>query len=42
MKEMKYLGVMIGDVGCMDREVEQRIRMASKMIGEVHCREGKN
>ena len=30
---MKYLGVMISNDGIMDSEVEQRIGIASKMIG---------
>ena len=32
---MKYLGVMISSDGSMDREVEQRIGAASKMIGAI-------
>ena len=32
---MKYLGVMISSDGSMDSEVEQRIGMASKMIGAI-------
>ena len=35
MKEMKYLDVMISGDGYMDREVEQRIGKASKMIGAI-------
>lgn len=35
VKDMKYLGVMISGDGSMDREVEQRIGMASKMIGAI-------
>ena len=32
---MKYLGAMISSDGSMDSEVEQRIGMASKMIGAI-------
>ena len=32
---MKYLGVMISSDGSMDSEVEQRIGMASKIIGAI-------
>ena len=35
MEVMKYLGVMISSDGSMDSEVEQRIGMASKMIGAI-------
>ena len=35
VKEMQYLGVMISGDGYMDREVEQRIGKASKMIGAI-------
>ena len=33
VKEMKYLGTMISSDGSMDSEVEQRIGMASRMMG---------
>ena len=44
VKEMKYLGAMISSDGSIDREVEQRIGMASKLIGamEVQYWEGRN
>ena len=32
---MKYLGATISSDGSMDSEVEQRIEMASKMIGVI-------
>ena len=32
---MKYLGAMISSNGIMDSEVEQKIGMASKMIGTI-------
>ena len=35
LEVMKYLGVMISSDGSMDSEVEQRIGMASKMIGAI-------
>ena len=35
VKEMKYLGAVISSDGSMDREVEQRIGVASKMIGAM-------
>ena len=35
LEVMKYLGAMISSDGSMDSEVEQRIGMASKMIGAI-------
>ena len=35
VEAMKYLGAMISSDGSMDSEVEQRIGMASKMIGRL-------
>ena len=35
VKEMKYLGTMISSDGSMDSEVEQRIGMASRMVGAI-------
>ena len=35
VKEMKHLGTMISSDGSMDSEVEQRIGMASKMVGAI-------
>ena len=35
VKEMKYLSVMISSDGCMDKEVEQRIGMASKVTEAI-------
>ena len=32
---MKYLGAMISSDGSIDREPEQRIKMALKMIGAI-------
>ena len=34
VKEMKYLGTISTD-GCMDSEVEQRVGMASRMVGAI-------
>ena len=35
VKEMKYLGTMISSDGSMDSEVEQRVGMASRMVGAI-------
>ena len=35
VKEMKYSGTMISSDGSMDSEVEQRIGMASRMVGAI-------
>ena len=40
VKEMKYLGAMISSDGSMDSEVEQRVGMASKMVGAIGGKEG--
>ena len=44
VKEMKYLGTMITSGGSMDSEVEQRVGIASRMVGplEAQCWEGRN
>ena len=38
---MKYLGTMISSDGSMDSEVEQRIGMASRMVGAIGSSAGK-
>ena len=35
VKEMKYLGTVISSDGSMESEVEQRIGMASRMVGAI-------
>ena len=35
VKEMKYLGIMISSDGSMDSKVEQRVGMASRMVGAI-------
>ena len=43
VNEMKYLGTMIISDGSMDSEVEERVGMASRIVGELkaQCWEGR-
>ena len=38
VKEMKYVGTMISSDGIMDSEVEQRVGMASRKLGQLEAR----